>query len=65
MRQLKNLARPEHVFELRLETADDSRRSHDRSAPIERPGLPAVLAGPGPFVGRGRRTRATSVRMAD
>ena len=52
MRQLRNLARPEHVFELRLETADDS-RAPTTDAPMERPGLPAVLAGPGPFVGRG------------
>ncbi|MDQ1494556.1 MAG: hypothetical protein QOG69_1039, partial [Actinomycetota bacterium] len=52
MRQLKNLARPEHVFELRLETADDS-QTLTTDAPMERPGLPAVLAGPGPFVGRG------------
>ena len=53
MRQLRNLARPEHVFELRLETADDS-RAVTTDTPMERPGLPAVLAGPGPFVGRGR-----------
>ncbi len=53
MRQLKNLARPEHVFELRLETVDDS-RAVTADTPIERPALPAVLAGPGPFVGRGR-----------
>ena len=52
-RQLRNLARPEHVFELRLETADDS-RAPTIEAPMERPGLPGVLAGPGPFVGRGR-----------
>ncbi len=52
MRQLKNLARPEHVFELRLETAALPQKSDD--APIERPDLPAVLTGPGPFVGRGR-----------
>jgi class 3 adenylate cyclase len=51
MRQLKNLARPEHVFELRLETADESRAATP-DAPMERPALPAVLAGPGPFVGR-------------
>jgi len=51
MRQLKNLARPEHVFELRLATADDS-RAPTTDAPMERPGLPAVLIGPGPFVGR-------------
>lgn len=50
-RQLRNLARPEHVFELRLETADDS-RPPTPDAPMERPDLPAVLAGPGPFVGR-------------
>jgi DNA-binding SARP family transcriptional activator len=50
MRQLKNLARPEHVFELRLETAEPPQQT---SAPVERPGLPAVLTGPGPFVGRG------------
>jgi DNA-binding SARP family transcriptional activator len=53
MRQLKNLARPEHVFELRLETADEL-QAVTPDAPIERPALPAVLAGPGPFVGRGR-----------
>src|SRR4029077_17517029 len=52
MRQLKNLARPEHVFELRLETADDS-RAPTTDSPMERPVLPAVLAAPGPFVGRG------------
>jgi class 3 adenylate cyclase len=53
MRQLKNLPRPEHVFELRLETADEL-QAVTPDAPIERPALPAVLAGPGPFVGRGR-----------
>ena len=53
MRQLRNLARQEHVFELRLETADDS-HAVTTDTPMERPGLPAVLAGPGPFVGRGR-----------
>lgn len=51
MRQLRNLARPEHVFELRLETAVDSVEPAVET-PIERPALPAVLAGPGPFVGR-------------
>ena len=54
MRQLKNLARPEHVFELRLETAEDSPPPQTSEPPMERPGLPAVLVGPGPFVGRGR-----------
>ncbi len=54
MRQLKNLPRPEHVFELRLDTADQHREPVPAEMPIERPGLPAVLAGPGPFVGRGR-----------
>ncbi|WP_082990612.1 BTAD domain-containing putative transcriptional regulator [Mycobacterium sp. 1482292.6] len=55
MRQLKNLARPEHVFELRLETGVEQPESHRaEAAPLERPGLPAVLVGPGPFVGRGR-----------
>ncbi|WP_197746535.1 BTAD domain-containing putative transcriptional regulator [Mycobacterium cookii] len=54
MRQLKNLARPEHVFELRLETADDDRPEEVSESPLERPGLPAVLTGSGPFVGRGR-----------
>lgn len=52
MRNLKNLARPEHVFELRLEAADDS-PAQPTEAPIQRPALPAVLTGPGPFVGRG------------
>jgi DNA-binding SARP family transcriptional activator len=54
LRQLKNLARPEHVFELRLETASDVRQPQAGDEPLERPGLPAVLTGPGPFVGRGR-----------
>ncbi|MDT5117464.1 MAG: hypothetical protein QOE30_3203, partial [Mycobacterium sp.] len=54
MRQLKNLARPEHVFELRLDTADDRPPPQTTEAPMERPDLPAVLVGPGPFVGRGR-----------
>jgi AAA ATPase domain/Adenylate and Guanylate cyclase catalytic domain len=54
MRQLRNLARPEHVFELRLETADEGQEVPPSEAPIQRPALPAVLAGPGPFVGRGR-----------
>jgi DNA-binding SARP family transcriptional activator len=54
MRQLRNLARPEHVFELRLETASDVPPTQAGDEPLERPGLPAVLTGPGPFVGRGR-----------
>lgn len=53
MRQLRNLARPEHVFELRLATADDGPQERTSDAPIERPDLPVVLVGPGPFVGRG------------
>src|SRR6201992_3015314 len=52
MRQLKNLARPEHVFELRLETVEDETQPPPSEAPMDRPSLPAVLAGPGPFVGR-------------
>ncbi|OBK24095.1 hypothetical protein A5634_04280 [Mycobacterium asiaticum] len=51
MRQLRNLARPEHVFELRLDT--DQREQVVADAPIDRPALPAVLTAPGPFVGRG------------
>jgi class 3 adenylate cyclase len=54
MRQLRNLARPEHVFELRLESADDAPATPTSDAPMQRPDLPAVLTGPGPFVGRGR-----------
>ncbi|ORA97076.1 regulator [Mycobacterium mantenii] len=54
MRQLKNLARPEHVFELRLETVAGQPESQASKAPMERPSFPAVLVGPGPFVGRGR-----------
>ncbi|MDT4937608.1 MAG: hypothetical protein QOG80_1279, partial [Pseudonocardiales bacterium] len=53
MRQLRNLPRPEHVFELRLESVDDGPRPQTSDAPIERPAFPAVLTGPGPFVGRG------------
>ncbi len=37
MRQLRNLARPEHVFELRLETADDLPRDAPTDEPVERP----------------------------
>ncbi|MFI5508308.1 BTAD domain-containing putative transcriptional regulator [Mycobacterium sp. NPDC051804] len=51
-RQLKNLARPEHVFELRLEAAESPAAPTTEAPPIERPELPAVLAGTGPFVGR-------------
>ncbi|OBI75610.1 BTAD domain-containing putative transcriptional regulator [Mycobacterium sp. E740] len=51
MRQLRNLPRPEHVFELRLESAGDSRLSAPE-APMERPALPSLFAGTGPFVGR-------------
>ncbi|MGV0811205.1 BTAD domain-containing putative transcriptional regulator [Mycolicibacterium boenickei] len=51
MRQLKNLARPEHIFELRLQTAETPAPTTE--TPMERPPLPAVLTGPGPFVGRG------------
>lgn len=54
MRELRNLARPEHVFELRLETSDNQRPPVPTDVPVKRPSLPAVLAGPGPFVGRGR-----------
>lgn len=54
MRQLRNLARPEHVFELRLETTERRPQSPAAETPMERPALPAVLVGPGPFVGRGR-----------
>lgn len=54
MRQLKNLTRPEHVFELRLETGAEQPESSAPEAPMERPNFPGVLVGPGPFVGRGR-----------
>src|SRR3954454_8243701 len=54
MRQLRNLARPEHVFELRLENADERPEPESNDAPVGRPGLPQVLTGPGPFVGRGQ-----------
>src|SRR6201991_1207157 len=54
LRELRNLARPEHVFELRLETAEESPNNPTEGAPpMERPGLPPVLIGSGPFVGRG------------
>ncbi len=54
LRELRNLARPEHVFELRLETAEESAQPPTSDAPpMERPGLPSVLIGTGPFVGRG------------
>jgi class 3 adenylate cyclase len=54
LRELRNLARPEHVFELRLETAEEGAQPPTGEAPpMERPGLPSVLIGGGPFVGRG------------
>ena len=53
LRELRNLARPEHVFELRLETAEESAQPPTTEAPMQRPGLPSVLIGTGPFVGRG------------
>src|SRR6202044_360077 len=53
LRELRNLARPEHVFELRLETAEESAQPPITEAPMDRPGLPSVLIGSGPFVGRG------------
>lgn len=52
MRALRNLPRPEHVFELRLQTAEHIDEAGDE--PLDRPDLPAVLTGPGRFVGRGR-----------
>ena len=52
LRELRNLARPEHVFELRLETAEESAQPPTSDAPMERPVLPSVLIGTGPFVGR-------------
>ncbi|MGB5795243.1 MAG: BTAD domain-containing putative transcriptional regulator, partial [Mycolicibacter algericus] len=45
MRQLRNLPRPEHVFELRLELAERPAETSD--APLQRPDLPAILTGPG------------------
>ncbi len=51
-RQLRNLARPEHVFELRLQITDEPAQAVPPEAPLKRPSLPAVLAGRGPFVGR-------------
>ncbi|MDT5023078.1 MAG: hypothetical protein QOI33_3602, partial [Mycobacterium sp.] len=53
LRELRNLARPEHVFELRLATAEGDAPPPTSDSPIERPALPAVLIGTGPFVGRG------------
>lgn len=53
MRQLKNLTRPEHVFELRLDTTDDPGVPAAEVLAMDRPDLPAPLAGGGPFVGRG------------
>lgn len=52
MHQLRNLARPEHVFELRVDA--EERPASPVDTPSERPVMPAVLCGPGPFVGRRR-----------
>jgi len=51
-RQLRNLARPEHVFELQLQTTPLGHPVDSTEVTLERPSLPPVLAGPGPFVGR-------------
>ena len=59
VRQLRNLARPEHVFELRMQT-DDEELTLAGDEPVERPDLPAVLTGHGPFVGRGQELQALS-----
>src|ERR1700758_663783 len=40
MRQLKNLARPEHVFELRMDTAEVGAPAPTNDKPIDRPDLP-------------------------
>ncbi len=54
LRELRNLARPEHVFELRLETAaEDAQPPTPDVPPMDRPAIPPVLIGSGPFVGRG------------
>lgn len=53
VRQLRNLARPEHVFELRLASAEERSAPESAEVPMQRPGMPAMLTGPGPFVGRG------------
>ncbi|MGQ9406667.1 BTAD domain-containing putative transcriptional regulator [Mycolicibacterium gilvum] len=53
MRRLKNLTRPEHVFELRLDTTDGSGVATVEVPAVDRPDLPVALAGGGPFVGRG------------
>ncbi|MGV0850343.1 BTAD domain-containing putative transcriptional regulator [Mycolicibacterium phlei] len=50
MRQLRNLPRPEHVFEIRLDTVVSDVSGEEE--PIERPELPTVFSGAGPFVGR-------------
>ncbi|WP_242660531.1 BTAD domain-containing putative transcriptional regulator [Mycobacterium kubicae] len=60
MRQLRNLTRPEHVFELRRQADVERPAAPATDAPIERPGLPAVLTGPGPFVGRERELERLS-----
>src|SRR6201993_1979772 len=47
MRQLKNLARPEHVFELQWDTAEVAPPAPTTDQPIDRPDLPGALGGPG------------------
>src|ERR1700761_6750772 len=55
MRQLKNLARPEHVFELRLETAEESAEQPTaREPPMERPGGHRARRAGGAIAARGR-----------
>lgn len=59
-RPLRNLARPEHVFELRLHADDDPGEEASTESPLQRPALPAVLGGRGPFVGRGHELERLS-----
>ena len=58
LRELRNLARPEHVLSSDWKPL---RRLPNRptsdAPPMERPGLPSVLIGTGPFVGRGNEAR--------
>src|ERR1700761_5914408 len=55
MRELRNLARPEHVFELRLETAEESAEQPTaREPPMERPGGHRARRAGGAIAARGR-----------
>ena len=65
LRELRNLARPEHVFELRPETAEEGAQPPTSDTPMERPALPLGSDRYRTVRRSWERTRAASVCLAD